>query len=84
MTQQPIIALPDPRREWLLHCTDSEGELGVCTIAVEKGAIVVYGPTNSEHFHLGPTGIAQFRAAFDEAIDVAEADLRAKKINLNG
>ena len=72
------IRLPDPRRSWLVHCTDAFGNLGVCVIAVEQGSIVIYAPDNSESFELGPTGIAEFHAAYNHAINVAETDLRAK------
>jgi hypothetical protein len=76
--QQPIIALPNPRREWILHCYDAAGELGVCAITVERGGIAIYGPAGSNQFDLDPTGIAEFREAFTAAVDTAEADLREK------
>lgn len=76
--QETHIKRPEPRRSWLIHCADAFGNLGVCVIAVEQGSIAIYAPDNSESFELGPTGIAEFRAAFDEAIEVAESDLRAK------
>lgn len=72
------IRLPEPRRSWLVHCSDAFGDLGVCVIAVDHGSIVIYAPDDSDSFGLSPTGIAEFRAAFTHAIDVAEADLRAK------
>lgn len=78
MNQKPIIALPDPRREWLLHCTADNGELGVCSIAAESGVIAVYPPVDSGHFTLIPTAIAEFRAALMAAIEVTEVDLQAK------
>ena len=71
------IRLPEPRRSWLVSCTDAFRNLGVCVVAVEQGSIVIYAPDNSESFELGPTGIAEFHAAFTDAIGVAEADLRA-------
>lgn len=72
------IKLPDPRRTWLLHCSDAFNDLGVCVVEVQDGAIVIYAPEGSTSFTLGRKGIAEFRAAFTEAIGVAEADLRAK------
>jgi hypothetical protein len=72
------IRLPEPRRTWLVHCSDAFGDLGVCVIAAENGSIVIYAPDDSQSFSLGATGIAEFRSAFGQAIDVAEADLRAK------
>jgi hypothetical protein len=74
----PYIKLPEPRRTWLVHCTDAFGNLGVCVIAVEQGSIVIYAPDDSESFELGPMGIAEFHDAYSRAIPVAEADLRAK------
>jgi hypothetical protein len=71
------IRLPEPRRSWLVPCTDAFGNLGVCVVAVEQGSIVIYAPDNSESLELEPTGVAEFYAAFTEAIGVAEADLRA-------
>jgi len=79
MTENPIIALPDPRREWLVHCTDNNNKLGACTIAVENGEIAIYAPGGSDSLHLGATGIAEFQAAFLAAITVAEADLQARR-----
>lgn len=76
--ESTYIRLPEPRRSWLVHCTDAFGNLGVCVIAVERGSIVIYAPDNSESFQLGPVGIAEFHAAYQQAIPVAEADLRAK------
>jgi hypothetical protein len=76
--EKTYIRLPEPRRNWLVHCNDAFGDLGVCVVAVEKGSIAIYAPDDSESFELGATGIAEFREAFNAAIDVAEADLRAK------
>lgn len=72
------IKLPEPRRSWLTHCTDGWGDLGVCVIEVDNGSIAIYAPENSTTFTLGAKGIAEFHAAFAEAIEVAEADLRAR------
>jgi hypothetical protein len=82
MDKKTFIALPEPRRSWLVHCTDAFGDLGVCVIAVQKGAITIYAPDDSENFELEPRGIAEFREAFNAAIDVAEADLRAKGLEM--
>jgi hypothetical protein len=77
--REPIyIRLPEPRRSWLIHCSDAFRNLGVCVIAVENGSIVIYAPDDSESFELDATGIAEFRAAFDQAVDVAETDLRTR------
>ena len=78
MSETTYIRLPEPRRSWLVHCTDAFGKLGVCVVAVEQGSIVVYAPDDSESFELGPTGIAEFNAAYQEAIKVAEVDLRTR------
>lgn len=72
------ITLPEPQRSWLMHCTDAFGNLGVCLVEVDNGSIVIYAPAGSEGLTLERHGIAEFRAAFDEAIRVAEADLRAQ------
>lgn len=72
------ITLPAPQRTWLIHCTDAFGDLGVCVLEVEDGSIAIYAPDGSDGFTLELHGIAEFRAAFREAVQVAEADLRAK------
>ena len=72
------IKLPEPRRSWLIHCTDAWGVLGVCMIEVDNGSIAIYAPDNSENFTLCAKGIAEFHTAFAEAVEVAEADLRAR------
>jgi hypothetical protein len=74
----PLIKLPSPRRTWLVQCEDAFGAVAACTISVENGSIAIYAPADSENFQLRPTGIAEFREAFAEAIEVAEADLRAR------
>lgn len=78
MDTEPRIRLSEPRRTWLTHCTDAFGDLDVCVIGVERGAIAIYAPDGSESFELHAHNIAEFRAALDAAIEVAEADLRAK------
>ena len=35
------IKLPEPRRSWLIPCSDAFRNLGVCVIAAENGAIVI-------------------------------------------
>jgi hypothetical protein len=80
MDRKTLIELPDPRRSWLMHCSDAFGNLGVCVITVEKGAIAIYAPDDSESFTLEPEGIAEFREAFNAAIGVAESDLREKAV----
>ena len=47
-------------------------------IEVDNGSIAIYAPDNSENFTLCAKGIAEFHTAFAEAIEVAEADLRAR------
>jgi hypothetical protein len=78
VSEKTYIRLREPRRSWLIHCDDAWGDLGVCVIAVERGSIAIYAPDDSESFTLEPSNIAEFRAAFDAAFDVAEADLRAR------
>jgi hypothetical protein len=78
MSEKTHIALPDPRRSWLMHCVGAFGDLGVCEIAVNDGALAIVPPGGGHSFELEARGIAQFRAAFDEAVAVAEADLRAR------
>jgi hypothetical protein len=68
----------DPKREWLLRCRDSYGELAVCSIAVGAGELEVCGPDDTECFHLLPNEVGAFRRAFDEAITQVEADLAAR------
>jgi hypothetical protein len=80
MEDKPLIALPEPRRSWLVHCTDAFDTLGVTVIAVNEGRITIYAPDGSENFELGRVDIAEFRAAFNAAVDVAESDLRAKAV----
>ncbi|MGQ0839564.1 hypothetical protein [Actinokineospora sp.] len=78
----PIIALPNPRRSWLLHCTDSDRDLGVCEVAVNDGTVLIAGPDNEVLFTLEMDDIALFRAALDAAIEVAEHDLRTRRPRL--
>ena len=80
MNGKPLIALPEPRRNWLVHCTDAFGVLGVCAISVEQGQISIYAPDGSEGFDLSRVDIAEFRAAFNSAVDVAESDLREEAL----
>lgn len=77
MSELTHIVTPNPRRTWLMHCKDSFGDLGVCEISVNDGAVAIAAPEGPP-FELEVRGIAQFRDAFDEAIAVAEADLRAR------
>lgn len=76
MSELTHIVVPKPRRTWLMHCNDAFGDLGVCEISVNDGAVTIVSPAGAP-FELERRGIAQFREAFDEAIVVAEADLRA-------
>lgn len=78
MPEKTHIELPDPRRSWLMHCVSAFGDLAICEIAVNDGTVAIVPPGGGHSFELEPRGIAQFRAAFDEAIVVAEADLRAR------
>jgi hypothetical protein len=80
MNDKPLITLPEPRRSWLVHCTDAFGVLGVCALTVEQGRIAIYAPGGSEGFDLDRVNIAEFRAAFNAAVDVAESDLRAETL----
>lgn len=64
-----------PKREWLLRCRDSHGDLAVCSIGVGAGELEVCGPDDMECFRLHPWEVAAFRRAFDEAIARVEADL---------
>ena len=76
MTENPVIAHPDPRRSWLIHCNDADGNFGVCNLTVSRGSILIYAPNGSDTIDLTPTGIAEFREAFTEALAVAESDLK--------
>lgn len=71
-------ALPEPRRSWLMHCTGADGELDVCEIAVNNGAVAIYPSRFGAGFELEASCIAEFRAAFDDAVAVAADDMRAR------
>ncbi|HEV8556191.1 MAG TPA: hypothetical protein VGR06_07320 [Actinophytocola sp.] len=47
-------------------------------IEVDNGSIAIYAPESSTSFTLGAKGVAEFHTAFAAAIEVAEADLRAR------
>jgi hypothetical protein len=75
---ETLIRSMEPRREWLLRCSDIDHQLAVCSIGVSNGQIEIYGP-EGELIELDGSEIADFRTALDSAIELAEADLRAKR-----
>lgn len=75
---EPLIRSAEPRREWLVRCTDAGRDLAVCSVEVSRGEIDIVGPAG-DLFSLDRERIVDFRAALDEAIGQAEADLRQQR-----
>lgn len=73
--ERSVFAEQEPRREWLLRCKSSGGQLAICSIGVNAGEIDVVGPDDRELFTLEAAEIGAFHRAFTEAISLAEADL---------
>jgi hypothetical protein len=63
--------------EWSLRCGGEESE--VCSIEVSGGEIEVWLSEVGDPLRLELAQIAEFREAFDLAIEWAEADLRARE-----
>jgi len=63
-----------PKREWLLRCTDNDHDLTTCSICVNDGDIEII---TSDHtiIRLERSQIADFRDAFQSALELADADL---------
>jgi hypothetical protein len=70
-----LIKPASPKREWLVRCTDSNDDLGVCAVLVSNGRVEIATP-DDDVFTLELSQIAEFHNALHSAIDVAEADLR--------
>jgi hypothetical protein len=63
-----------PKREWLLRCTDNDHDLSTCSICVNNGDIEIISADNTI-IRLQRAQIADFRDAFQSAIELADADL---------
>ncbi len=75
---EPLIRSTEPRREWLVRCSDAWRDLAVCSVEVNRGEIGIFGP-RGDVFTLNRAEIADFRTALDAAIGQAESDLRAER-----
>lgn len=71
---QPNIKSTDPKREWLLRCSDNDTLPAVCPIGVSNGQVEVFDP-EGQMIAFNGREIADFRAALNSAIDLAESDL---------
>lgn len=80
MSDEPIIRTKGPKREWLLRCEGVEDEVFSVYVSryVSRGAVEIHPREHLDCVHLEKAQIAEFRAVLDEAIERAEADLRAK------
>lgn len=78
MEDDRIIRVMRPKREWLLHCDGDEE--GVLSLHVSNGVVEILAPAFDDMLRLERSQIAEFRQALDEAIDLAEADLRAQRV----
>lgn len=63
-----------PQREWLLRCADNDHNLSMYSICVNDGTIEIITADNTI-IGLEGSRIAEFHAAFQSAVDVADADL---------
>lgn len=77
MSDDRIIKVPEPRREWLLHCEGDQEDVFVLTVS--GGAVEIIAPEYADLLRLERAQIAEFRQALDAAIEVAEADLCAQR-----
>ncbi|MEO6084344.1 MAG: hypothetical protein ABIQ18_14690 [Umezawaea sp.] len=77
MVDERLIQAWSPKREWLLRCGGDEPK--VCSIEVGQGTIEVWLPEGRDPLRLELSQIAEFREAFDQAVELAELDLRARK-----
>lgn len=72
-----------PQREWLMRCTHPEPtmefELAVCSVMAEAGEIVIVDTEEQPVIRLVDSQIGGFRAALDDAIAVAAADVEARR-----
>lgn len=73
---EDCFAEPRPKREWLVHCENSDGDVAVCEITVNRGEIEFTGP-GKDSFTLTPSDVVEFRDAFVAALSQATADIRA-------
>lgn len=74
-----LIRPESPKREWLLRCTDNDGNLAVCAVLVSNGRVEI-APPDDEAFAFELSEIADFHTALHSAIEVAEADLRRNAV----
>lgn len=72
---ESVIRVRQPKREWLLRCYSDRED--VLSLEVQDGGIDLFLPTGSDGVRLEAAQIAAFREALDEAVEQAEADLRA-------
>ncbi|RKT52349.1 hypothetical protein [Saccharothrix australiensis] len=75
MNQERIIKVDEPRRDWVLRCEGAAKR--VFELGVSRGTVEVHLPVGVDCIRLELQQIVDFRSALDEAIERAEADLRA-------
>ncbi len=75
MSQEQIIKLDAPRRDWVLRCEGAANR--VFELGVTLGTVEVHLPVGVDCIRLELQQIVDFRSALDEAIVCAEADLRS-------
>lgn len=78
MSDDRIIKVIEPRREWLLYHQGEKDEL--FSLWVTSGAVEIFVHKQGDLLRLERTQIAEFRQALDEAIDIAEQDLQAHRV----
>ncbi|MBM7811665.1 hypothetical protein [Saccharothrix algeriensis] len=71
MTQEQI---NEQKRDWVLRCEGAAGK--VFELGVSLGTVEVHLPVDVDCIRLEPGQAVAFRAALDEAVERAEADLR--------
>ncbi|GAA3859663.1 hypothetical protein GCM10022243_26880 [Saccharothrix violaceirubra] len=74
----PQVDLVNSERDWFVECEKFDGAAAECLITVADGTVEVYGPSGEFCFALDETAIADYRAAFDEALSLAGRDRRER------
>ncbi|WP_033443336.1 hypothetical protein [Saccharothrix sp. NRRL B-16314] len=72
---ESVIRVQRPKREWLLRCYSDRED--VLSLEVQDGGIDLFLPAGSDGVRLEAAQIAAFQDALGEAVEQAEADLRA-------
>ncbi|WP_433267920.1 hypothetical protein ACQPZF_02870 [Actinosynnema sp. CS-041913] len=75
MSQERIIETDEAKRDWVLRCEGAANK--VFELGVSLGTVEVHLPVDVDTIRLDRRQTVDFRSALDEAIERAEADVRA-------